>query len=69
VKIEPSCVVKLEKRNFRELRRGYRAVTKRLPCRNFRLRLYVVEQKAWNENRKYRGSGGVAGPFAESKFS
>jgi hypothetical protein len=37
--------------------------------RNFGLRLYVVEQKAWNENRKYRGSGGVAGAFEERKFS
>jgi hypothetical protein len=31
--------------------------------------LYVVEQKARNENRKYRGSGGVAGSFEERKFS
>jgi hypothetical protein len=37
--------------------------------RNFDLRLYVVEQKEWNENRKYCGSGGVAGSFAERKFS
>ena len=33
------------------------------------LRLYVVQKKAWNENRKYRGSGGVAGSFEERKFS
>jgi transposase len=33
------------------------------------LRLYVVQRKAWNEDRKYCGSGGVAGPFAERKFS
>jgi hypothetical protein len=31
--------------------------------------LYVVQQKAWNEDRKYCGSGGVAGSFAERKFS
>jgi hypothetical protein len=37
--------------------------------RNFGLRLYVVQKKAWNENRKYRGSGGVAGAFEERKFS
>jgi hypothetical protein len=32
VKIGPSCVVKWEKRNSRELQRGFRAVSKRLPC-------------------------------------
>jgi hypothetical protein len=31
--------------------------------------LYVVQKKARNEDRKYRGSGGVAGCFAERKFS
>ena len=38
VKIETKCVVKWEKRNSRELQRGFRVVAKRLPCRNFGLR-------------------------------
>ena|SRR5215469_6759258 len=35
---ELKCVVKLEKRNSRELRHGLMAVSERLPCRIFRLR-------------------------------
>ena len=38
VKIGPSCVVKWEKRNSRELQHALRAVAKRLPCWNFALR-------------------------------
>jgi hypothetical protein len=45
------------------------SIQSRSTGRNFALRLYVVQKKAWNEDRKYRGSGGVAGSFEERKFS
>jgi hypothetical protein len=46
VKIEPNCVVKSEKYNSRELRHGFRAISKRLPCRNFKLRLRPKPKEA-----------------------
>jgi hypothetical protein len=45
------------------------AFTVPLLGRKIALGLYVVQRKAWNENRKYRGSGGVAESFEERKFS